>query len=124
MELSISIVDDTTIIKPSDEAVHSGMVVEKIIKETFDESYIAVIQCAGTEVGTVLIGQYHFDHIFFTGSVRVGKLIMEMAAKHLSPVTLELGGKSPSIIDQDVNMGFAARKVAWSKLINAGQTWL
>jgi aldehyde dehydrogenase (NAD+) len=113
---------NTTILKPSDEAVHTGMVIEKIIKETFDESYIAVIQCQGPQVGTEIIEKYHFDHIFFTGSVRVGKLIMEMAAKHLSPVTLELGGKSPCIIDKDVNLGFAARKVAWSKLINAGQT--
>lgn len=113
---------NTTILKPSDEAIHTGRVIEKIIKETFDESYIAVIHCSGPQVGSEIIEKYHFDHIFFTGSVRVGKLIMEMAAKHLSPVTLELGGKSPCIIDKDVNLGFAARKVAWSKLINAGQT--
>jgi aldehyde dehydrogenase (NAD+) len=113
---------NTTILKPSDEAIHTGMVIEKIIKETFDESYIAVIQCQGPQVGTEIIEKYHFDHIFFTGSVRVGKLIMEMAAKHLSPVTLELGGKSPCIIDKDVNLRHAALKVAWSKMINAGQT--
>lgn len=113
---------NTTILKPSDEAIHTGKVIEKIIKESFDESYIAVIQCPGPLVGKELIEQYHFDHIFFTGSVRVGKLIMEMAAKHLSPVTLELGGKSPCIIDKDVNLRHAALKVAWSKIINAGQT--
>ena len=113
---------NTTILKPSDEAIHTGKVIEKIIKESFDESYIAVIQCPGPLVGSALIGKYHFDHIFFTGSVRVGKLIMEMAAKHLSPVTLELGGKSPCIIDKDVNLRHAALKVAWSKIINAGQT--
>jgi aldehyde dehydrogenase (NAD+) len=113
---------NTAILKPSDEAIHTGKAIEKIIKETFDESYIAVIQCHGPQVGTEIIEKYHFDHIFFTGSVRVGKLIMEMAAKHLSPVTLELGGKSPCIIDKDVSLGHAALKVAWSKMINAGQT--
>jgi aldehyde dehydrogenase (NAD+) len=113
---------NTAILKPSDEALHTGKVIEKIIKETFDESYIAVIQCPGPQVGAEMIEKYHFDHIFFTGSVRVGKLVMEMAAKHLSPVTLELGGKSPCIIDKEVSLGYAARKVAWSKLINAGQT--
>jgi aldehyde dehydrogenase (NAD+) len=113
---------NTAILKPSDEAIHTGNAIHKIIQETFEESYIAVIQCPGPQVGSEMIEKYHFDHIFFTGSVRVGKLIMEMAAKHLSPVTLELGGKSPCIIDKDVNLDFAARKVAWSKLINAGQT--
>jgi len=113
---------NTAILKPSDEAIHTGKAIEKIIKETFDESYIATIQCQGPQVGSEIIEKYYFDHIFFTGSIRVGKLIMEMAAKHLSPVTLELGGKSPCIIDKEVNLGFAARKVAWSKLINAGQT--
>jgi aldehyde dehydrogenase (NAD+) len=113
---------NTAILKPSDEAIHTGKAIDKIIKETFDESYIAVIQCQGPQLGNEIIEKYHFDHIFFTGSVRVGKLIMEMAAKHLSPVTLELGGKSPCIIDKDVSLEFAVRKVAWSKLINAGQT--
>ena len=113
---------NTAILKPSDEAIHTGNAIHQIIQETFEESYIAVIQFPGPQVGSEMIEKYHFDHIFFTGSVRVGKLIMEMAAKHLSPVTLELGGKSPCIIDKDVNLDFAARKVAWSKLINAGQT--
>ena len=113
---------NTVILKPSDESIHTSSVIEKMIQETFDESYIAVIQCTGPEVGSEMIEKYHFDHIFFTGSVRVGKLIMGMAANHLSPVTLELGGKSPCIIDKDVSLDYAARKVAWSKLMNAGQT--
>lgn len=113
---------NTVILKPSDESIHTSSAIEKMIRETFDESYIAVIQCTGPEVGSEMIEKYHFDHIFFTGSVRVGKLIMGMAAGHLSPVTLELGGKSPCIVDKDVNLDYAARKIAWSKLMNAGQT--
>ncbi|MFN5932624.1 MAG: aldehyde dehydrogenase family protein, partial [Sphingobacteriales bacterium] len=86
------------------------------------EEYIAVVMGDGLEIGNELLTHYHFDHVFFTGSVPVGKKIMEMASKHLSPVTLELGGKSPCIIEADVNISFAAKKVAWGKFVNAGQT--
>lgn len=113
---------NTIMLKPSDIAVHTGDVIEKIITEYFDEEFVAVIQGPGEIAGTELIGKYHFDHIFFTGSERVGKMVMEMAAKHLSPVTLELGGKSPCIVDKDVNLSYAAKKIAWSKTLNAGQT--
>jgi aldehyde dehydrogenase (NAD+) len=113
---------NTAILKPSEEAPHTAKVIEDLVRAHFPEEYIAVIQGPGHIVGTELIEQYHFDHIFFTGSVAVGKRIMQMAARHLSPVTLELGGKSPCIIEPDARLDYAARKVAWSKLINAGQT--
>ncbi|MCU0381506.1 MAG: aldehyde dehydrogenase [Chitinophagaceae bacterium] len=113
---------NTIILKPSDYSVHTSHAIEKLIRENFPENYIDVVLGPGPVVGEELIEQYHFDHIFFTGSVAVGKRIMGMAARHLSPVTLELGGKSPCIVDRQVNLDYAARKVAWSKLMNAGQT--
>ncbi len=112
---------NTMILKPSELTPHTAAVIGELIREHFDESYIAVIEGDGEQVGKELILNYHFDHIFFTGSVPVGRKIMEMASHQLSPVTLELGGKSPCIIDRDVNLDFAAKKIAWSKLINAGQ---
>ncbi len=112
---------NTAILKPSDEAVYVSDVIEKIISENFDENYLAVIQVSGPMVTQQLTDRFHFDHIFFTGSERVGKLIMQSAAKHLSPVTLELGGKSPCIVEADADLDFAAKKIAWSKSINAGQ---
>jgi aldehyde dehydrogenase (NAD+) len=113
---------NTMILKPSDFARHTEHLITKLVRQYFPEHYMAVIEGPGHIVGAELIEQYHFDHIFFTGSIPVGKRIMEMAARHLSPVTLELGGKSPCIVDQTANLDFAARKIAWSKLINAGQT--
>jgi aldehyde dehydrogenase (NAD+) len=113
---------NTVILKPSDLSVYTSRAIEEMFDEHFPEEYVAVIQGPGELVGRELVGSYHFDHIFFTGSVSVGRKIMEMAARHLSPVTLELGGKSPCIVDQTANLDFAARKIAWSKLINAGQT--
>lgn len=113
---------NTMILKPSEIALHTAQLIADMIQENFDEDYIAVVMGDGLEVGNELLNHYHFDHIFFTGSVPVGKKIMEMAAKHLSPVTLELGGKSPCIIDADANIPFAAKKVAWGKFVNAGQT--
>ena len=113
---------NTMILKPSEISANTALVIADMMKEYFDESYIAVLDGDGEMVGRELITNYHFDHIFFTGSLPVGKKIMEMAARHLSPITLELGGKSPCIIDKEVNLDFAAKKVAWSKLINAGQT--
>jgi aldehyde dehydrogenase (NAD+) len=113
---------NTVVLKPSEITAHTSKVIVEMITEYFDESYIAVIEGDGEQVGKELILNYHFDHIFFTGSVQVGKKVMEMASSHLSPVTLELGGKSPCIIDKEANLDFAAKKVAWSKFINAGQT--
>jgi aldehyde dehydrogenase (NAD+) len=113
---------NTMILKPSEEAVHTGRAIEKIVRDHFPEHYMAVVQGPGHIVGAELIEQYHFDHIFFTGSIAVGRRIMQMAARHLSPVTLELGGKSPCIVEKDARLDYAAKKIAWSKMINAGQT--
>lgn len=113
---------NTLILKPSEEAVHTGKVIEELVAANFPEQYIAVVQGPGHIVGAELIEQYHFDHIFFTGSVAVGKRIMQMAGRQLSPVTLELGGKSPCIVEADAPLDYTARKIAWSKLLNAGQT--
>ena len=113
---------NTMILKPSEVSSNTAKLIAEMMAKYFDESYIAVIEGDGEQAGKELIMNYHFDHIFFTGSVPVGRKIMEMASSHLSPVTLELGGKSPCIIDKEANLDFAAKKVAWSKLINAGQT--
>jgi len=109
-----------TILKPSEVAPNTSQVVAKIIKETFEPEFIAVIQ-GGVETSQQLLEE-KFDHIFFTGGTKVGKIIMEAAAKHLTPVTLELGGKSPCIVDCDLNLTEAAKRIVWGKLINAGQT--
>ncbi len=113
---------NTIILKPSEISAHTAAVITEMIRENFDEEYIAVLNGDGEVVGNELLNNYHFDHVFFTGSVRVGRSIMQMAAKHLSPVTLELGGKSPCIVDKEVDVDFAAKKIAWGKLLNAGQT--
>ena len=113
---------NTAIIKPSEEAAHTAMVVEKIIASIFNQDYIHVVQGVGGEVIPAMMNQVRFDHVFFTGSTGVGQKIMEMAAKKLVPVTLELGGKSPCIVDRSANLDYAAKKIVWSKLMNAGQT--
>ncbi len=113
---------NTTILKPSDNTKHTAAIIEKLITETFESKYISVVSGPGAMVGPILIEKYKFDHIFFTGSQRVGKQIMMMAAQHLTPVTLELGGKSPAIVDQHVNIKVAAKRLIWSKFFNAGQT--
>lgn len=113
---------NTAFIKPSEEAVHTSKLVEKILHETFDPSYVYVVQGNGAEVVPALISTLRFDHIFFTGSTTVGKKIMETASKKLIPVTLELGGKSPTIVDASAHLDYTAKKIVWSKMINAGQT--
>lgn len=110
----------TSIIKPSPDTPNVARVIEKIIEKTFEDSYIAVVQ-GGKETNTILFHEA-FDIIFFTGSPRVGKVVMEAASKKLTPVVLELGGKSPCIVDADANIKVAAKRIAWGKLINAGQT--
>jgi aldehyde dehydrogenase (NAD+) len=91
-----------------------------IINENFPNDYISVIE-GDVETSTALLKE-KFDYIFFTGSVPVGKIIMEAASKHLTPVTLELGGKSPCIVHEDADLKLAAKRIAWGKYINAGQT--
>jgi aldehyde dehydrogenase (NAD+) len=113
---------NTALLKPSEMAPATEAVITELITETFEPEYIAIITGPGHLVGTQLIERHHLDHIFYTGSTSVGRIIMQQAAKQLSPVTLELGGKSPCIVDQTANLQWAARKIAWSKFINAGQT--
>lgn len=108
------------ILKPSEIALHSSHVLADIIQKYFDPAYIAVIE-GGIETSQQLLAE-KFDHIFFTGGTAIGKIVMQAAAKHLTPVTLELGGKSPCIVDSDINIEYTAKRIAWGKFINAGQT--
>jgi aldehyde dehydrogenase (NAD+) len=108
------------IIKPSEHSVHTSAVMATLIAEVFDPSYIAVVE-GDVTVGQQLLAE-KFDHIFFTGSTTVGRLVMQAAAQSLTPVTLELGGKSPCIVDRSVPIELAAKRIAWGKFINAGQT--
>ena len=110
------------VIKPSEQTVNTAVLIQKIINDNFSEDYIHVVNpLGGKEVVQELLDQ-EFDKIFFTGSVRVGKIVMEKAAKRLIPVTLELGGKSPCIVDKDANIKMAAKRIVWGKFLNAGQT--
>jgi aldehyde dehydrogenase (NAD+) len=106
--------------KPSEKTPHTSEILKKIIESVFPQNEVAMI-LGGVEVAQSLL-ELPFDHIFFTGSISVGKKIMEAAAKNLTPVTLELGGKSPVIIDTDVDLEHAVLKIAWGKFINGGQT--
>lgn len=109
-----------TILKPSEYSLHTAQVMEKMIKEIFPEDYAAVIR-GGRAANQDLLTE-KFDYIFFTGSPRVGRVVMEAAAKNLTPVTLELGGKSPCIVDETAKIDLAAKRIVWGKFINAGQT--
>ncbi|NDJ20444.1 aldehyde dehydrogenase family protein [Nostoc sp. B(2019)] len=109
-----------TIIKPSELAPHTSHVLTEIIAKYFDPAYIAVLE-GGVETSEKLLIE-KFDHIFFTGGTAVGKIVMAAAAKHLTPVTLELGGKSPCIVDTDINLEHTIRRITWGKFLNAGQT--
>jgi aldehyde dehydrogenase (NAD+) len=108
------------VIKPSELAPATSALMADLIPRYLDPEAIAVVEGA-VDVTTELLDQ-RWDHILFTGSTRVGQVVMEAAAKHLTPVTLELGGKSPTIIAADANLEVAAKRVAWGKYINAGQT--
>ena len=109
-----------TVVKPSEYAVHSAKVLAKLLWEIFDEKYVAVL-LGGRAVNEAVLKE-RFDYIFFTGSPAVGSVVMEAAAKHLTPVTLELGGKSPCIVDKTADIKRAARRIVWGKFLNAGQT--
>lgn len=108
------------VLKPSEFTQNVSKVLKKIIKENFNEKYVRLIE--GEKETTSALINSPFDYIFFTGSVRVGKIVMEAAAKNLVPVTLELGGKSPTIVHKDANIDIAAQRIVWGKFINAGQT--
>ena len=108
------------ILKPSEIAVNTSKIIRDIISKTFDSEYIAVVE-GGVETSQELLAE-KFDHIFFTGGKKVGQIVMEAAAKYLTPVTLELGGKSPCIVEDDIQLDYTAKRIIWGKLINAGQT--
>lgn len=108
------------ILKPSEATTNVTKLLEKIIKETFDSSYIRLVQ--GEKETTEALINLPFDYIFFTGSVAVGKVVMEAASKNLVPVTLELGGKSPAIVDKSANLEVIVSRILYGKFINVGQT--
>lgn len=107
-------------LKPSAYAPATSKLLANMAKELFDEHYIAVIEGGRKEISGLL--DENFDYIFFTGSVAVGKVVMAAASKNLTPVTLELGGKSPCIVDQTADLKRAAKRLIWGKLVNSGQT--
>lgn len=111
---------NSAIVKLSDFTMNTSNIAAKVIRDAFDEKEVAIFE-GEVEVATELLDQ-PFDHIFFTGSTNVGKIVMTAAAKHLSSVTLELGGKSPTIIDSEYDLMDAAKKIAVGKFVNAGQT--
>ncbi|MGB3671119.1 MAG: aldehyde dehydrogenase [Phormidesmis sp.] len=108
------------IIKPSEIAPTTSKVVAELVDATFSPDYVAVKE-GGVEVAQALLAE-KFDHIFFTGGTHIGQIVMEAAAKHLTPVTLELGGKSPCIVDSNIKLDVAAKRIVWGKFLNAGQT--
>lgn len=107
-------------VKPSEISAHTSKIISSILLDTFEEHHIACFE-GNADVSKKLL-ELPFDHIFFTGSTEIGKSVMAAAAKNLCSVTLELGGKSPAIVDQQVDLAKAAQKIAWGKLVNAGQT--
>ncbi|WP_163969932.1 aldehyde dehydrogenase [Oceanobacillus halotolerans] len=111
---------NTVIIKPSEYTHTTSKLLHEMIADTFDPAYIAVVE-GGKEVSEQLL-QEQLNYVFFTGSSAIGQKVMEQASKQLTPVTLELGGKSPVIVDQDANIDLAAKRIVWGKFTNAGQT--
>ncbi len=110
----------TAMLKPSPYVPHVSAVLTEMIRATFPEEYIAIVE-GNRQVNQMLLAE-RWDLIFFTGSPSLGKMVMEAASKHLTPVVLELGGKSPCIIDKSADLKVAAKRVAWGKALNAGQT--
>ncbi|MBM7580703.1 aldehyde dehydrogenase family protein [Jeotgalibacillus terrae] len=108
------------VLKPSESTPETAKVVRKMIEDNFDPAYLKVVE--GEKEETSLLINAPFDYMFFTGSVPVGKIVMEAASKNLVPHTLELGGKSPTIVDETADLDKAARRIMWGKLINSGQT--
>ena len=111
---------NTAIVKPSESAPHTAAIIKKIIQETFEENYVRIVE-GEVEETTALIHS-SFDYVFFTGSVAVGKIVASACAERLTPYTLELGGKSPAIVDQTANIEVAVKRIVWGKFTNAGQT--
>ena len=111
---------NTAVLKPSELSPYTSRAIKNLIESTFDEEYITVVE-GEKEVSEALLN-IKFDKIFFTGNTTVGKIVMKKAAEHLTPVTLELGGKSPVIVFSDANLKMAAKRIVWGKFFNAGQT--
>lgn len=111
---------NSTVLKPSEYAPNTSKIIAEIINENFEEDFIVVFE-GGQDISAALLKE-KFDYIFFTGSPPVGKIVMKAAAENLTPLTLELGGKSPCIIDKNVNIEVAAKRIVWGKFFNAGQT--
>lgn len=111
---------NVVVIKPSELTPKTSEIIGEIIAQVFETEYVAVVQ-GGVETSRKLLAQ-KWDKIFFTGSSRVGKIVMEAASKNLTPVVLELGGKNPVVVDKDANLKIAARRIVWGKLLNAGQS--
>lgn len=111
---------NTAVIKPSELTPHSSALIRQVVEAVFDQDHVAVVE-GGADVASELL-QLPFHHIFYTGGSRVGKIVMKAAANHLASVTLELGGKSPAILDDSADLADAAGKIAWGKYFNCGQT--
>jgi aldehyde dehydrogenase (NAD+) len=111
---------NTVVLKPSELSAETSRIISKLINENFDSNFFKVVE-GGIEETTNLLAQ-KFDKIFFTGSTTVGKIVYRAAAKNLTPVTLELGGKSPAIIDETCNLKISVKRLVWAKFINSGQT--
>lgn len=111
---------NTVILKTSRKASYTSKIVKKLLDENFDRSFIYCVD--NEKISNDEILSYKYDHIFFTGSSKVGRIIMKKASENLTKVTLELGGKSPCIVDESANLKFAAKRIIWGKLLNSGQT--
>ncbi len=111
---------NTVVLKPSELTPNTSKITKEIIESVFDKKLVAVVE-GGVDVSTELLAE-RWDYIFFTGSVQVGKIVAKAAARFLTPVTLELGGKNPCIIDKTANIKLAAKRIVWGKFINGGQT--
>ncbi len=111
---------NAVVAKPSELAPATSAALSDLLREHLDPDAVQVVE-GGPEIATALLDQ-RFDHILFTGSTRVGRIVAEAAAKHLTPVTLELGGKTPTVVHRSANLEVAGRRIAWGKFLNAGQT--
>jgi aldehyde dehydrogenase (NAD+) len=111
-----------SVLKPSELAPATSAIIEKMVSEIFPSDYVKVVMGDGAEVVPPMMKNFRFDHVFYTGSIPVGKSIYQLAAEQLTPVTLELGGKSPAIVHSDANLSIAARRIVLGKFLNTGQT--
>ena len=113
---------NTVMVKPAHETEFSCNIIDKIIKEVFDPGHVNTVLGEGSTLGPLLLDNFRFDHIFFTGSQKVGSFVMSKAAEKLVPVTLELGGKNPAVVDKDCNINISVNRLVWGKFFSNGQT--